>query len=125
MSKYSQERKLPTLDNSLGQYACSPIIEVLGLQSILPLYISQVQSPTEGRNWANERECSIQPSSPYNATAFALSNQDVTPYEGNTSTFYIPAEDEVWSGKFARLVVEGCWEEDGEGSTVGEFVLAS
>ena len=67
----------------------------------------------------------IEPSLPFNETAFALSNQDVTPYVGNTSTFYIPAEAEIWSGKFARLVIEGCWEEDGQGSTVGEFVLAS
>lgn len=66
----------------------------------------------------------VTPSLPYNATAFALSNQEVTPYVGNTSFFYVPPEDGVWSGKYARLVVEGCWEEDGEGATVGEFVLA-
>lgn len=64
----------------------------------------------------------VVPSLPYNETAAAASNQEVTPYVGNTSVF--PVKEGVWSGMFATLVVEGCWEEDGEGATVGEFVVS-
>lgn len=63
----------------------------------------------------------VVPSLPYNETEFEASSQEVAPYVGNTSMF--PVREGVWSGMFARLVVEGCWEEDGEGATVGEFVI--
>ena len=63
----------------------------------------------------------VVPNLPYNATEAAISNQEVSQYVGNTSTFPVPAG--VWSGNFARLEIEGCWEEDGNGATVGEFML--
>ncbi|KAL3424541.1 acid trehalase [Phlyctema vagabunda] len=62
----------------------------------------------------------IQPSLAFNATASALSPQNVVPVEGNTTSIDVQG---AWTGQFVRLVVEGCWEEDGEGSTVSEFVL--
>jgi hypothetical protein len=63
----------------------------------------------------------ITPSLPYNAEAAAKSNDEVTPVVGNTTT--LDVEGGAWSGIYARLVVEGCWEEDGKGATVGEFVI--
>lgn len=63
----------------------------------------------------------IVPSLPYNATATALSADQVEPVVGNTTVFSVPGGK--WSGSYARLVVEGCWEKDGVGATVGEFVI--
>jgi len=64
---------------------------------------------------------SISPSLPYNATLEALSSQTVVPVTGNTTTVEVAGG--IWSGAYARLEIEGCWAEDGEGATVGEFVL--
>lgn len=43
--------------------------------------------------------------------------------EGNTTTVELPLG--VWSGRYARLDVEGCWAEDGAGPTVAEFALVA
>ncbi|KAK6825801.1 Acid trehalase [Apiospora arundinis] len=45
----------------------------------------------------------------------------VVPYVGNITT--ITLGDDVWSGTFAQLQIEGCWIEDGIGATVAEFAL--
>lgn len=45
----------------------------------------------------------------------------VVPYVGNVTE--IALRDDEWSGKFARLEIEGCWVEDGVGATVAEFAL--
>ena len=63
----------------------------------------------------------IVPSLPYDAAVAASSNQDVVPVTDNTTTLAV--EGGAWSGNYARLVIEGCWEDDGDGATVGEFVL--
>jgi hypothetical protein len=63
----------------------------------------------------------ISPNLPYNATASELSSQNVEPVVSNTTT--VEVFGGVWSGKYARLEIEGCWEEDGEGATVNEFAL--
>ncbi|RDL37525.1 putative ATH1 Acid trehalase, vacuolar [Venustampulla echinocandica] len=63
----------------------------------------------------------ITPSMPYNETEAAASSLDVVPGTGNTTTIKVAGG--AWSGMFARLEVEGCWEDDGDGATVGEFVL--
>jgi len=63
----------------------------------------------------------ITPDLPYNATAAAISSQQVQPVTSNTTT--ITMKDSPWSGKYVKLVIEGCWEEDGVGATVGEFVV--
>lgn len=42
---------------------------------------------------------------------------------GNTTTVELPLG--VWSGRYARLDVEGCWAEDGAGPTVAEFALVA
>jgi hypothetical protein len=63
----------------------------------------------------------IIPSLPYDAEAAAASTQQVEPVQGNTTT--VAVEGGAWSGEYVQLVIEGCWEEDGEGATVGEFVL--
>jgi len=47
--------------------------------------------------------------------------QDVVPVVGNTTILDVAGG--AWSGEYARLEIEGCWEEDGDGATVGEFVL--
>ncbi|KAH8685776.1 glycoside hydrolase family 65 protein [Tricladium varicosporioides] len=63
----------------------------------------------------------IQPNLPYNMAAALESNEEVVPVVGNTTTLAVAGG--VWSGNYARLVVEGCWEGDGVGATVGEFVI--
>lgn len=63
----------------------------------------------------------VTPSLPYNATEFAISSQQVSPYVGNTSVLSVPPG--TWSARYVRVVVEGCWEEDGMGATVGEVVV--
>lgn len=63
----------------------------------------------------------VNPSKPYDAAAAAGDARDVVPVVGNTSTFAV--EGGCWSGEYVRLVVEGCWEGDGVGSTVGEFIV--
>lgn len=63
----------------------------------------------------------VEPSLPFNATAAAANDDEVTPVVGNVTTFSVVGGR--WSGDYTRLVVEGCWEEDGKGATVGEFVL--
>lgn len=40
---------------------------------------------------------------------------------GNTTAIKLPRG--VWSGRYARLDVEGCWAGDGAGATVAEFAL--
>jgi len=62
----------------------------------------------------------VEPSLPFDGVA-AASDQNVTPVVGNSTTVAVAGG--AWSGDYVRLVVEGCWEEDGEGATVGEFVL--
>lgn len=47
----------------------------------------------------------------------------VVPYAGNTTTVELPRG--VWSGRYARLDVDGCWAEDGDGSTVAEFAIVA
>lgn len=42
---------------------------------------------------------------------------------GNNTTVELPLG--VWSGRYARLEVEGCWAEDGAGPTVAEFALVA
>ncbi|KAG6357599.1 hypothetical protein INS49_013476 [Diaporthe citri] len=42
---------------------------------------------------------------------------------GNSTTVELPRG--VWSGRYARLDVEGCWAEDGAGATVAEFAIVS
>jgi hypothetical protein len=63
----------------------------------------------------------VEPSLPFDAVAAAMSDQNVTPVVGNSTTVAVAGG--AWSGDYVRLVVEGCWEEDGEGATVGEFAL--
>ena len=46
---------------------------------------------------------------------------DVKPVVGNMTSLGV--EEGVWSGRFARLEVEWCWEGDGMGATVGEWVV--
>ncbi|KAK8039593.1 hypothetical protein PG993_008004 [Apiospora rasikravindrae] len=45
----------------------------------------------------------------------------VVPYVSNITD--IALADDVWSEKYARLEIEGCWVEDGVGATVAEFAL--
>lgn len=45
----------------------------------------------------------------------------IVPYVGNITE--VALGEDVWSGKFARLQIEGCWVEDGVGATVAEFAL--
>jgi hypothetical protein len=66
---------------------------------------------------------SISPNLPYNASAAAASLDTVVPVTSNTTSISISGG--AWSGDYIRLVISGCWEEDGEGATVGEFVLFS
>lgn len=63
----------------------------------------------------------VTPSLPYDAAAEGNSTQQVQPVVGNRTA--IAVEGGAWSGNYARLVITGCWEPDGEGATVGEFVL--
>lgn len=46
---------------------------------------------------------------------------EVRPYVGNSTSVVLG--DVAWTGGYARLVVEGCWVDDGVGATVGEWVL--
>ncbi|KAK8078028.1 hypothetical protein PG996_004198 [Apiospora saccharicola] len=61
------------------------------------------------------RDTKIMATQPWNA------DSPVVPYVGNVTE--IALEDDVRSGKFARLQIEGCWVEDGVGATVAEFAL--
>ncbi|EKD13683.1 uncharacterized protein L3040_005693 [Drepanopeziza brunnea f. sp. 'multigermtubi'] len=63
----------------------------------------------------------IEPNRPYNAAEAAVNIFDIEPVQSNVTVFHIP--DERWSGDYARLEIDGCWEKDGKGATVGEFVL--
>lgn len=67
----------------------------------------------------------IKPSLPYKETRLNTTEQsnkeNVVPVVGNRTRLVV--EGGAWSGKYVRLVIEGCWEEDGEGATVGEFVV--
>lgn len=78
--------------------------------------------------WGVEWEVPIDgivPSQPYDAamanSSTASSPAGVVPYVGNSTTAKVG--NELWTGHYVRLEVEGCWEEDGMGATVGEFVL--
>jgi hypothetical protein len=62
----------------------------------------------------------IAPTSPYNATQ-PEGTAFVEPVVGNSTL--VDVAGAAWSGQYVRLVIEGCWEPDGEGATVGEFVL--
>ena len=55
---------------------------------------------------------------PFNATATAL---EVMPYIGNSTTWNFGSLS--WTGDYVQLEIEGCYEDDGVGATVGEFVL--
>jgi hypothetical protein len=56
---------------------------------------------------------------PYDAAAAA--SAAVTPYVGNSTTWSFGSVS--WTGNYVRLEIEGCYERDGVGATVGEFVL--
>lgn len=87
------------------------------------IYIGNL-TDSEGGVYGEEVEIvidGITPSLPYNATASALSEQNVVPVVGNSTT--VAVEGGAWSGSYVRLEIEGCWEDDGDGATVGEFVL--
>lgn len=45
----------------------------------------------------------------------------VVKYSGNVTI--VKLADTVWSGKFAKLEISGCWTEDDAGATVAEFAL--
>ena len=78
----------------------------------------------EGGVYGNEIQIvvdGIAPNLAYNATSSAESAQNVVPVVGNSTT--IAVEGGAWSGSYVRLEIAGCWEDDGEGATVGEFVL--
>jgi hypothetical protein len=64
-------------------------------------------------------------SQPYDAavadSSTARGPAGVVPYVGNSTTAALG--NGVWTGHYVRLEVVGCWEEDGMGATVGEFVL--
>lgn len=75
-------------------------------------------------NTANEVEISIngiEPDKPFDAEKARNSTDEVMPVQGNVTTFSVVGGR--WTGDYVRLVVEGCWEEDGDGATVGEFEL--
>jgi hypothetical protein len=63
----------------------------------------------------------ISPNLPFNAQQEQESTQSVQPVQGNGTTLIV--EGGAWSGDYVRLVIEGCWEDDGMGATVGEFVV--
>jgi hypothetical protein len=74
-----------------------------------------------GRAWEIPVD-GISPSLPYNPGAAASETiADIKPYVGNSTTAVLGVE--VWTGDYVRLEIEGCWEDDGAGATVGEFVL--
>lgn len=52
-----------------------------------------------------------------------VAESPVERYAGNTTTVELPRG--VWSGRYARLDVEGCWAEDGAGPTVADFALVA
>lgn len=57
---------------------------------------------------------------PYNASEAPI----VEPYIGNSTTInLLEAFGPVWTGDYARLEVQGSYEDDGSGATVAEFVL--
>lgn len=62
----------------------------------------------------------ITPDLPYSASE-AASNTAVVPVVGNSTTVVV--EGGAWSGEYARLEIQGCWEQDGLGATVTEFAL--
>jgi hypothetical protein len=63
----------------------------------------------------------ITPSVPYTANASAASTDAVVPVVGNTTAIAVVGG--AWTGDYARLQIEGCWEMDGVGATVSEFAL--
>jgi len=63
----------------------------------------------------------VGPNLPYDAEAYASSSQQVEPVQGNFTM--VDVEGGAWSGEYVKLVIEGCWEDDGLGATVGEIVL--
>lgn len=49
------------------------------------------------------------------------SDSPVVRYVGNTTTIQLTST--VWSGKYAKLEITGCWTDDDAGATVAEFAL--
>ncbi|KAG0652069.1 hypothetical protein D0Z07_1196 [Hyphodiscus hymeniophilus] len=92
-----------------------------------PLNVSvYIANQTDGAGgvYGNEIEIvvdGITPSLPYNVTAEVKSAENVEPVTGNSTTIAVAGG--AWSGSYVRLEIEGCWENDGAGATVGEFVL--
>lgn len=81
---------------------------------------------TSGMGTSGEEEIVIEvdgvaPDLPYDAVKVAESSMSVVSVEGNTTTVVV--EGGAWTGDYVRLEIEGCWEKDGAGATVGEFVL--
>ncbi|KAB8295112.1 hypothetical protein EYC80_007047 [Monilinia laxa] len=94
------------------------------------------ESTDEGQIYGNEWEVDIKDISPslpfyltqpnanttqYNATQASGATEAVVPVVGNETRLVV--EGGAWSGNYVRLVVEGCWENDGHGATIGEFVV--
>ncbi|KFY06042.1 hypothetical protein V492_08173 [Pseudogymnoascus sp. VKM F-4246] len=64
----------------------------------------------------------VKPNDPFDAAEAAAAV--VKPYVGNETLVSVPGE--VWTGKWVKLEIEGCWangEEDVKGATVAEFVV--
>ncbi|KAG9242852.1 glycoside hydrolase family 65 protein [Calycina marina] len=70
------------------------------------------------------RITNLVPNLPYNATiAASVDGSKVDPVVGNSTNYTVEAG--IWSGRYARLEIEGCFEEDGAGATVGEFAIVT
>lgn len=76
-----------------------------------------------GENVIVIRADGISPSIPFNEVEAENASVDVVPVIGNTTRINLALGSGAYSGRYARLVIEGCWEEDGKGATVGEFIL--
>jgi hypothetical protein len=62
---------------------------------------------------------SISANVPFNATD--LADRPIQPVVGNSTD--VVFGNDVWSGNYVRLVIDGCSVTDGKGASVGEFVL--
>jgi hypothetical protein len=101
----------------------SPVTGVFfdwGLRPATSATVYLGNSTSSSGKWVEINVGAITPSVPYSTTGAAASLA-VVPVVGNTT--YVPVAEGIWSGSYARLEIEGCWEEDGEGATVSEFVL--
>lgn len=105
------------------------VVDIASSQPLQPLravYLDFAMRPPKHARVSISNSSDFEPAITLAEEAIGITNpwdpdSPVVRYVGNITTMELA--NTVWSGKYAKLEVTGCWIEDGAGATVAEFGL--